>query len=359
MERRTAVILGGGKSKRFNHSINEVTDKAIIKIDNKTMIGRILGTTRKAVEEVLIVVRNNSQKERYIKILRDEGHESLNIHIDKKIRCEGPIRGIITGLQLAKNEKVIILPCDIPYIKKKVINYLFDSLENNITSVPIWSNGSLESLITVYDKNIMAWISKLSCWMGKERAQDLIRASPSITFVSVEKNLKEIDPDLNSFFNINYSNDLKNGQNFILGENIIDESFKIESSIDLHRLKEFYFDFVEKDNNNPIEYLLELYKHFLEVKSYFWAASSCEKIGMLVKENSKRQKSMFRKAAKLFYKEGKFYNNRNILFLSAHAFLDEKKCWKLAKNFERYKEAKKRAENVFVRMGWGKLEKST
>jgi len=356
MKNRSAIILAGGDGKRFKETSKSSINKTLIKIGNKTILERIVNIAERVSDEVLIIVKDEDQKLSYKNSLFDGKSRKIKIYKDIDLSCEGPLRGIITGLKIANGEKVIILPCDIPYIKSNIVDSLFESVDDNNVSVPIWSNSCLESLIAVYKRSETLLISKLISNLNKNRAQDLIRASLDVKFISVENGFKDVDPKLKSFVNINRKEDLNKSKKALKGSSQIKDNLKINHNIEFKKLTNLYS--LLKFGNNVFDKLLNLSQLFYDNELYFWAGSVYKKLSEFEKATKNQKKELLKKAANSFSKEGKSYRNNGILFLSAHSYLDEKYCWQKRGDKKKFNHARKKAEKDFIQMGWGHSEES-
>ena len=105
-----AVILAGGKSKRFGE------DKNHIKLGDKTLLDHVLFKIRNKFKEILIV-SNQSQK---IKEL-----ENVTVILDC-LDDFGPLAGVLSSMKWVKeNQKqykwVATFPSDTPFFKASII----------------------------------------------------------------------------------------------------------------------------------------------------------------------------------------------------------------------------------------------
>lgn len=130
----TGIVLAGGKSSRME------SDKALITTDGITMLQKSLSALDSFCDEVLIIGATSKYKDFSNNVVED-------IYPEK-----GPLGGIYTGLNHAKNNQCIVLSCDIPNIDEKVIETLIRNYTpgNNLIS----KCGDQEHpLIGIYSKD--------------------------------------------------------------------------------------------------------------------------------------------------------------------------------------------------------------
>ncbi|MDP2366403.1 MAG: molybdenum cofactor guanylyltransferase [Ignavibacteria bacterium] len=139
----TGIILCGGKRLRMQ------TNKALLKLDDKTIIEIILAEMKKVFEDVIISANDC------------EDFSFLNIPIIKDIQVNlGPLGGIHSALKESKTDKNFITTCDLPLINRKMIEHIsiIDS-EKEIVIPAI--NGMPQRLFGVYNKSLIKKIEQI------------------------------------------------------------------------------------------------------------------------------------------------------------------------------------------------------
>ena len=196
---RTGIILCGGRSRRFGK------DKALLTIDGVPMVRRMAGRISQVVDEIVIAARDSTQCESLAAISA--------VPDGAKVVCDpvsgyGPVAGILAGLSASKSEYSICLACDLPYVNPEVIDVLFGCAEanNSDVAIPKHPNGILEPLHAVYGRSMVG-----ACRDAMGREEHTIRGAMSllarVVFVPTES-LRRFDPDLRTFLNVNYPEDL-------------------------------------------------------------------------------------------------------------------------------------------------------
>lgn len=195
---KSFIILCGGRSKRMGK------DKGSLILKGKPMILHVLDTISDIADEIILVLRDKKQVESYKKLLnKDYGH--LDIVTDK-YKDQGPLIGILTGLSAIKSDYAQILPCDSPFISQEFVLNMFKAIENNKYDavVPVWEDGHVEPLHSIYKKTVSDTISKL-IEEGKMDVKSLIM-NINARYVDT----KELDTTTKSFQNINTIREFQN-----------------------------------------------------------------------------------------------------------------------------------------------------
>ena len=194
---RTAIILAGGLSKRLG------THKGLIQLLGKPLIVHVLEKVQGLVEEVLVIVKSKAQKT----ILYEVINRDVDFVIDNH-NLQVPLIGALKGFEKSQGDFSLLVPCDTPFISKKVIRLLFESSKDVECAIPRWPNGYLEPLQAVYKTESAFTASKKSLNCKNWRMQSIINLLRKIRFVSTDK-IRVIDKDLATFFNINTIAQLK------------------------------------------------------------------------------------------------------------------------------------------------------
>ena len=131
----TAIILAGGQSSRMG------TNKALLQLNGKTVIEGMVEKVERIASEVIIVTNTF------------EDYAFLHLPmIEDKRKGKGPLAGIEAGLAATKNDRNLIIACDMPFISTKVGKYLLSYLDEYQAAVPEIS-GQLHPLFAAYRKD--------------------------------------------------------------------------------------------------------------------------------------------------------------------------------------------------------------
>lgn len=198
---RAAIILAGGNSQRFG------SDKGLVKLSGKPLILYVLEGVQDIVNEVVVCVRSKNQLISYSQILSDK----FKIFMDPEGLPACPLTGAVTGLMNVDSEYVTILPCDTPFISRKVIDLLFDVAVDVDAAIPRWPNDYIEPLQAVYRTKPALEASKRALGRGERRMQSMVALLKRVRYLSTIV-IQEIDPKMLTFLNINTPLDLRRAE---------------------------------------------------------------------------------------------------------------------------------------------------
>ncbi|MBR4447076.1 molybdenum cofactor guanylyltransferase [Methanobrevibacter sp.] len=157
---KSCIILCGGKSSRMGQ------DKGSMIIQDKPMIKHILSTLNHQINEVILVLNDESRIAKYSEFINPKDYSFKLFFIEDEIKNKGPMPGIMTGLRKINSEYALILPCDSPYVSVNYINAIFEELDENFQAIVPYHDPkdklkTSEPLHSIYNKNIVPEIEKL------------------------------------------------------------------------------------------------------------------------------------------------------------------------------------------------------
>ncbi|RZN62592.1 molybdenum cofactor guanylyltransferase [Methanonatronarchaeum sp. AMET6-2] len=193
---RSAIILAGGNSTRFG------SDKALYEIQDKIMIKHVAENLSQVADRIVAVAKDEAQGE----TIMARVSEIDEITYDP-IKNYGPVAGIFAGLMTLREGTAVITGCDMPYINRKVINYLYKATDNHDAAVPKHKNGHLEFLPTTIKVKQGRKATKLALREADKRILNILQRI-DVNYVPVSK-IKEIDPELKTFKDINQIEDIE------------------------------------------------------------------------------------------------------------------------------------------------------
>ncbi len=203
----SGVVLAGGMNIRFGGQ-----QKALVKIGSQTILERILSQFRHFFNDSFLIT---NQPARYL---------TYDIPIVTDLySIRSPLCGIHTGLFYAKTPYIFVVACDIPFLKKEMIQTILSEIEPRYDVIVPETDKGFEALCAVYAKRCLPVIERQ---LKQQIALTGESASPSerVLFKGLkvrgffnqvrvkhipEEKLRERDPELVSFFNINRPEDLE------------------------------------------------------------------------------------------------------------------------------------------------------
>lgn len=139
----TGIILCGGKSSRMQ------TNKALLKLGDKTIIEIILEEMKKVFSDIILSANEC------------DDFSFLNIPIVKDSQVNrGPLAGIYSSLKYSTTQKNFITTCDLPLINHKIIEFLLQHNSDAQVIVPTF-NDETERLFGLFDKSLLIKIENI------------------------------------------------------------------------------------------------------------------------------------------------------------------------------------------------------
>lgn len=343
MTTRAAIILAGGKARRFQLNQEMWQDKALAQLSDKHLLIHAVESVRNVVDEVAICVNDETRKSQYSRVLTQYGIENIRLLTDEKIGdLGGPIVGIRTGLKSVKGDYCLTLPCDAPFLQPGAANYMFNKVEGNRVVVPMWPDGRLETLIMVCERLSIFEIVDVLCRLKRSRSDDIMRGASAVLFVSPIGELRTLDPDLKSFVNINSRDDLARLQTRQIRGDITENLSLCSKTLQPSELKLLReaSELQRKGEFFEASRVLSSCSEHLELEHlYFWAGISRENEGKNLFEWSRHQSSpeiardgflsgkiAILKAAQNYELEARDHETNQLIFLAGRARADKSWC---------------------------------
>ncbi|MCL1969857.1 MAG: molybdenum cofactor guanylyltransferase [Candidatus Bathyarchaeota archaeon] len=338
MVRRTALVLAGGMACRFQSARQGWQDKALALFEDKPFLIHIIENIAGLVDEVIVCVNDEERIERYNRVL-ERYKLSAKFVVDEKAVVGGPICAILTGLKAAMADNCLIVPCDMPFVRANVANYLFDLAKDFDVVMPMWPNGRLETLFMVLERSIGVEIVETLCQLGRSHVDDIPRAASKVLLPSPVKVIRTLDPQLESFININCPKDLEALQTRSTDGSIREDIQFLRGKILISKLQRIREAAIMCQENNFLsaqEIFESCKRHFETCNNFFWTAITAESKGETLLRQLQLQKNInlqaslsqeaFFDAADNYSKEAKSYEEKSCTLLLERAFADKNRC---------------------------------
>ena len=185
------VILAGGKNTRIGGK-----SKAFIQLNERSFLTIITYTLEQLFNDVIIVTNNPSEYAAF--------KNSYSIITDK-IKGIGPLGGIYSALSHSSADAIFVVPCDMPHLKKEVIEQEIEVYNRSDCDALIPRIDSfIEPLHAIYKKTT---IDILQSYLNKTRDY---RIRGFLNLINVQY-LEMEDNELNrkAFTNINTNEDYR------------------------------------------------------------------------------------------------------------------------------------------------------
>lgn len=184
----TGVILAGGKSTRYG------TNKAFAEVRGVRLIERTIRVMGPVCPRLLLVT-NTPAEYAYLQLPM----------VEDLIKGLGPLGGIYTGLEVINDENGLFVACDMPFLREDLLRYLV-TLRGDFDAVVPRVDWMVEPLHALYTKKCLPSLRK---FIRSEELQILKFFKNIRVRYMEEAEIRKIDPDLKSFFNINRPEDLE------------------------------------------------------------------------------------------------------------------------------------------------------
>jgi len=196
--RLTAIILAGGKSSR----IGSDQDKAILELNGKHLIDIVISKLKHIVGDNIIIVGPPEKYPSYKQVVPDLFNQ------------RGLLVGLYSGLKASASRYSLVVGCDMPFLKLELLQYMVGKTDSNDIIIPRYAKSYVEPLCAIYSKACLEV-------MKRNIESGILSIRKIIPYLKVkyieEEEIKMVDPDFNSFFNINYKEDFIRAEELIKG----------------------------------------------------------------------------------------------------------------------------------------------
>ena len=203
MLKNSAIILAGGFSKRFSR------DKGLIELAGKPLIIHVLDKISRVPDEIAVVVSSDIQRKKFERFLG----RTASVVVDEQ-KTQSPLVGASTGFNHVQGEYSLLLPCDTPFFSSQVAQLLLDLCVKKSAVIPRWPNGYIEPLQAAYHTKSALKATKIALKQGKLDLRSMIAHLSGVRYLSTMV-LRQVDPKLMTFFNINTPEDLRRAESLL------------------------------------------------------------------------------------------------------------------------------------------------
>jgi molybdenum cofactor guanylyltransferase len=182
----TGIVLAGGRSSRMGRP------KALLPFDGEPLIAHTVRTLRTLFPDIVVVAAPDQQLPPL---------PAMIVHDD--VAHQGPVAGIYHGLGVAGGDVAYVTSCDAAFLDPRLIRFVLSQIEEHDVAVPHWE-GRFQPLHAAYRRSVLRHL---------ERQLAIGDLRPVHLFDNVrtrridESELRSIDPEGWSFFNMNTPED--------------------------------------------------------------------------------------------------------------------------------------------------------
>ncbi|HZP44911.1 MAG TPA: molybdenum cofactor guanylyltransferase [Candidatus Binataceae bacterium] len=189
--RAGAIILAGGQSRRMGQP------KATLPFGKTTVLERIVDELADAFDEVIIVAAP-AAVEPYSLDAALAKSPSRVVVVRDTLPFPGPLPALIAGLRRSRHEAVFACSCDLPLLRAATARAIVDALGDHDAAVPI-VDRQRQPLCAAYARKALG---RLETAAAQEARLTVIVARLATRWLP-ETEMRQIEPDLPSFVNIN------------------------------------------------------------------------------------------------------------------------------------------------------------
>jgi molybdopterin-guanine dinucleotide biosynthesis protein A len=186
----TGVILAGGYSTRFGR------DKANVQWQGRSLLAHVAATLRAVCPQVLAVARHEQPH---------QGWPVDRVIFDDPAWPDGPLRGVVAGLQAGPTPYAFVVSCDTPCLRPALLAALRRSLmPGSLAVIPQWQ-GHPQPLVALYAVSAGNLLQDLLL-QGERSPRHALASLPHVPLA--EDDCRQADPLGLSFWNLNSQADL-------------------------------------------------------------------------------------------------------------------------------------------------------
>lgn len=167
-----------------------------------TLLEFVLDSVWTVVDEITVVFKNEPKLD-VVESLSPFGARVLT-----ETNYDSPLFALVEAFKASKAEHCLLTTEKFPFLKPNVVLSLFEAANGQDLAIPKWNNGRMDPFPAVYRRNAFVRISESSSKKTNKSSElydnlsQLVERFFDIKQVSVEGQLREIDPELDSFFRV-------------------------------------------------------------------------------------------------------------------------------------------------------------
>jgi molybdopterin-guanine dinucleotide biosynthesis protein A len=189
MEGVTGIVLAGGRGSRLGG-----VNKALLEIGGSTTLERTLAVVADVAEETILVVNDDSLA----------GTPSVRFVRDPEPHA-GVLPALLAALEAATQPLAALVACDMPFLNGPLLRWLVDRSAEFDVVIPTVGD-QLQPMHAIYRRDACRAAIAAALARGDRRMISFLDAVQVCRVA--EDELRRLDPELRSFFNINTAEDL-------------------------------------------------------------------------------------------------------------------------------------------------------
>lgn len=182
----SAVVLAGGKSSRMGRP------KAMLPFGGEPLIVHVVRRLGLLFPDVVVVAAPGQElPELPVTLVRDD------------VAYQGPVGGIVYGLRASGSAAGYVTSCDVPFLSLPLVSHMASRLPGHDVVVPYWE-GRPQPLHAVYRRSVLPL---LEGQLERGELRPVFLYDKVRTLKVEEDEIRTVDPDGSSFFNMNTPED--------------------------------------------------------------------------------------------------------------------------------------------------------
>ncbi|WP_440007670.1 molybdenum cofactor guanylyltransferase [Halomicrococcus sp. SG-WS-1] len=186
------LVVAGGQSTRFGEG-----DKAVAELAGVPMIRRVADELESAVDELVVNCRREQTDSLRTAL---SGYERPVRFAEDDEPDRGPMAGIRTGLHAVDETYAFVVACDMPFVNRELVEYLFDRASGHDAAVPQLDDQWFQTTHAVYRAEPMAAACDAALDRGEHK---IIEPLFDLDYVVVGEDEVREHGGLDSFENVN------------------------------------------------------------------------------------------------------------------------------------------------------------
>jgi len=193
----SCLILAGGRSKRMGK------DKALLPFpghEQITFVDHAATLLATVGREVVLVARDATSALDYASLTK------VRIVTDQ-VPDQGPLMGLYSGLRAMHPAAThaLVVAVDMPFVQPTLLTYLLTHLQPDAILMPVVQSAP-QVLLAVYPRTILPIVEEC-LRQGQHDLRALLKVAP-VSYIE-EAQLRQVDPQLRSFVNVNTPEELQ------------------------------------------------------------------------------------------------------------------------------------------------------
>ncbi|MGE3072990.1 MAG: molybdenum cofactor guanylyltransferase [Dehalococcoidia bacterium] len=200
----SGVVLAGGTSRRFG------SDKASALLAGRPMLQWVVDALGGVAVEIVISAAEGQ-------VLPDVTCRVPIRVVTDPVKGQGPLVGMLAGLEASTNETCLVVSCDAPLVQPKLLRGLARRLaDRQFEGVIPEVGGRLQALMAAYRRSEVVAVMRGSRDSGNLSVSAAVSKLTHVVTIG-EAELLAFDPDLRSFMGVNSAEEMARATALIRG----------------------------------------------------------------------------------------------------------------------------------------------